>query len=144
MTHQSPRLLLVDDDDNDLTLFKAAVTKAGLPMLLDGVTNGQQAIEYLERVQSAELGPDVIILDLHMPLKSGLDFLAWRKSSPFACVPVVVLTGLEDLGERKKALASGANLVLDKPLRFRELVDLVRSIGSIVSDTEKPCAELQP
>lgn len=136
MTH-GPRLLLVDDDDNDLTLFKAAVAKTGLTLMLDGVGNGQEAIEYLEQVQKADLGPDVIILDLHMPLKSGLDFLTWRKSSIFAGVPVVVLTGLEDLSERKRALASGANLVLDKPLRFRELVELVRTIGTIAAVTEK-------
>src|SRR5215472_350480 len=107
MTH-GPRLLLVDDDDNDLTLFKAAVAKACLSMTLEGVNNGQEAIEYLEHVQSPALTPDVIILDLHMPLKSGVDFLAWRKSSRFASVPVVVLTGLEDLNERQKAVASGA------------------------------------
>jgi|SRR5215813_2473464 len=144
MTH-APRLLLVDDDDNDLTLFKAAAAKSALPMMLDGVGNGQQAIEYLEQVQTAELAPDVIILDLHMPLKSGLDFLVWRKSSAFSCIPVVVLTGLEDLSERQKALASGANLVLDKPLKFQELVELVRSIGTIVRDTEKEpsCAQFQ-
>jgi DNA-binding response OmpR family regulator len=129
MTH-GPRLLLVDDDDNDLTLFKAAAAKARLPMTLEGVNNGQQAIEYLEQVDTAALAPDAIILDLHMPLKSGLEFLAWRKSSRFASVPVVVLTGLEDLNERQRAVACGANLVLEKPLKFEELVELVRSIGS--------------
>jgi CheY-like chemotaxis protein len=129
MTH-GPRLLLVDDDDNDLTLFKAAVGKTCLPMTIEGVNNGQEAIEFLEKVQAPARAPDAIILDLHMPLKSGVDFLTWRKSSRFASVPVVVLTGLEDLNERQRAVASGANLVLEKPLKFAELVELVRSIGS--------------
>jgi DNA-binding response OmpR family regulator len=136
MTH-GLRLLLVDDDDNDLTLFKTAVAKAGLPMKLEGLNNGQQAIEYLAQVRTPERTPDVIILDLHMPLKSGLDFLAWRKSSRFASVPVVVLTGLDDLNERQRAVASGANLVLEKPLQFGELVELVRSIGTITFEPKK-------
>jgi DNA-binding response OmpR family regulator len=132
-----PRLLLVDDDDNDLTLFKAAADKAGLPMTLKGVSNGQQAIDHLEQIRRTEQSPDVIVLDLRMPLKNGLDFLTWRKSSRFASVPVVVLTGLRDLNERELALASGANLVLEKPLKFRELVEVVRSIGSITLESRK-------
>ena len=129
------RLLLVDDDDNDLTLFKAAVAKTRLPIEVEGVSNGQQAINRLERVRGDEPGPDVIILDLHMPLKNGLEFLAWRKSSCYAAVPVVVFTGVGDMKERASALASGANLVLEKPLAFRELVEVVRGIGSITFES---------
>jgi DNA-binding response OmpR family regulator len=135
-----PRLLLVDDDDNDLTLFRAAVAKAGLPMTVDGVTNGQQAIDHLDHVPLTDHGPDVIVLDLRMPLKNGLDFLTWRKCSRFASVPVVVFTGLADLSEQGRALAYGANLVLEKPLRFRELVEVVRSIGSITFEAGKTTA----
>jgi len=130
-------LLLVDDDDNDLTLFRAAVGKANLPLMVDGVSNGQRAIEYLEDPAKTDRLPDIVILDLHMPLKNGLDFLHWRQSSPFARIPVIVFTGLEDLGERRRALACGANLVLEKPLKFQELVELVRNIGSISLDNEK-------
>ena len=132
-----PRLLLVEDDDNDLMLFRAAVAKAGLPLIVDGVSNGQKAIEYFEHLTKTEDIPDIVILDLHMPLKNGLDFLNWRKSSSFARVPVLVFTGLEDLSERRRALASGANLVLDKPLRFQDLVELVHTIGKITLDSAK-------
>ncbi len=137
MTH-GLRLLLVDDDDNDLTLFRAAVAKARLPITVVGVSDGQQAIDYLDQQRHSGVLPDVIVLDLRMPLKSGLDFLAWRKSSPFASVPVVVLTGLEDLNEQERALACGANLVLEKPLKFQELVELVRSIGTITFESATP------
>ena len=132
--NRGPRLLLVDDDDNDLTLFRAAVAKAGLPITFEGVSNGQQAIEHLKHLRKPDGTPDVIVLDLRMPLKDGFDFLTWRKSSRFASVPVVVLTGLGDLRERERALACGANLVLEKPLKFRELVEVVRSIGTITFD----------
>jgi DNA-binding response OmpR family regulator len=135
--NRGPRLLLVDDDDNDLTLFRAAVAKAGLPMSLAGVSNAQLAIDHLEHVRQPDLAPNVIVLDLRMPLKDGFDFLTWRKSSRFASVPVVILTGLGDLNERARALAFGANLVLEKPLKFRELVEVVRSIASISFESGK-------
>ena len=126
-------ILLVDDNDNDLALFKAAVSKAGLDLTLVGTGNGQQAIDYLQRVRDSDRRPNIIVLDLRMPLKDGFDFLAWHKSSRYASIPVVVFTGWGDRTERQRALSSGADLVLEKPLKFDQLVDVVRTIGILGS-----------
>ena len=125
-----PIALIIEDDEDLNEIFSFALEKAGYTVksVYDGIT----AQNFL-----AGIVPALIILDLHMPLKNGLDFLHWRQSSPFARIPVIVFTGLEDLGERRRALACGANLVLEKPLKFQELVELVRNIGSISLDNEK-------
>ncbi|HTL57806.1 MAG TPA: response regulator [Candidatus Limnocylindrales bacterium] len=125
------QLLLVDDDTNDLVLFRTAVSKADLAITVRGEENGQHAIDYLNRLVDRRHWPDVIVLDLLMPRKDGFDFLTWHRTSQFASVPVVVFTGLGDQRERERGLASGASLVLEKPLRFRQLVEVVRTIASL-------------
>ena len=125
------QLLLVDDNPNDLILFRTAVSKTGLPITVLAQENVQQAIEYLERLVERDACPDIVVLDLRMPRKDGFDFLSWHRASRFASVPVVVFTGLGDRREKTRALTSGASLVLEKPLKFGELVEVVRTIGTL-------------
>ena len=136
--HRGLKLFLVDDDDNDVALFRTAMAKARLPMSLHAVENGQQAIDALKHGHASDSGPDLIILDLRMPLRDGFEFLTWRQTSRFADVPVVVFTGLGDSSERERALRLGANLVLEKPLKFKELVEVVRMIGGFTAEHRKP------
>ena len=90
-----PRLyiLMVDDDYADLALFGMPVDKTDLDIWLQTLSTGQQAIDYLEakRVCSDPAVhplPDVVVLDLKMPLLSGFDFLSWRKASLlFSSIP---------------------------------------------------------
>lgn len=134
------RFLLIDDDDNDLTLFRLAISKTHWRVAVDGCCNGQNAIECLEQARKRSHLPDVIVLDLRMPPKDGFDFLAWRAGSDFAELPVIVLTGLGDCAEKERALALGASLVLEKPLRFAQLVEVVSAIGSFAMARPKASA----
>jgi CheY-like chemotaxis protein len=131
-----PRLdiLLVDDDHTDLALFGMAVEKTALNIWLQTLTAGQQAIDYLEAKgpyadRSLHPLPDLIVLDLTMPKVSGFDFLAWRKPSPaFLTIPVVVLSGLNDLNEANRVIELGANKYIAKPSGFEGWKRIVREI----------------
>lgn len=121
------RLLLVEDDPNDQLLFAAAVRKAGLNLQLECVNHGQEAVAYLEGRGPV---PDLLVLDLRMPVMDGFEVLAWRRSSARFCkLPAMVLSG--SLGEqwREQALALGAEKLFLKPCRLEDWAHLVRELA---------------
>lgn len=91
-------ILLVDDSDDDAFLFERAVNRVGLGIQTHHVSNGQAAIDYLLSTgsftdrQKYPL-PNVIMLDLKMPVCDGFDFLAWKRGqASLACIPTIVMT----------------------------------------------------
>src|SRR6266853_933198 len=119
-------ILMVDDDDSDLTLFDLAIEKTHFDIRLDSLTAGQQAIDCLEAKgvyadRSLHPWPDVVVVDLEMPGLSGFEFLSWRKASPgFSSIPVVVLSGSKDPVHAKRAAELGANKYIVKPSEFED------------------------
>jgi CheY-like chemotaxis protein len=131
----SLKLLLVDDDPNDLVLFATAIEETGgLDISLRTAVDSHQAIDYLEGhgIYADRLHypvPDLIVLDLAMSTRSGLDFLAWRKESgSYAALPVILFTGVQDRDKIEQALALGANFHLVKPHKFEDLKAIVWEI----------------
>jgi CheY-like chemotaxis protein len=128
------KLLLVDDDPNDIVLFAAAIDQASLDIALQTAVDGRQAIEQLEgRGKYADRSvcpiPDLILLDLTMSSRDGFDFLAWRRASRwFTIIPVFLYTGSQDKVLIQRALALGADRYIAKPHRFEDLKALVWDI----------------
>src|ERR1700759_4051699 len=93
-----PLILLVEDDDNDVFFFQRAVKKTEWNCRLQIARDGDQAIEYLSSDGSfsdrnAHPLPSLVLLDLNLPHKHGLEVLRWiRASAMDTAVPVVILT----------------------------------------------------
>jgi DNA-binding response OmpR family regulator len=108
-----PQVLLVEDDRDDALLIRRAFRKAGLA-LPTHVEDGEAAVAYLARCaigdQSPSPLPALVLLDLKLPRKSGLEVLAW-------------LRGL------RRAYDLGANSYLVKPVGFEALRQLVETLG---------------
>ena len=91
-------ILAVEDEDDDVALLKRAFSKVGIVNPVTFLSNGESAVEYLHG--EGEFGdrathplPALILLDLKLPRKSGLDVLAWIREQPVVRrIPVVVLT----------------------------------------------------
>jgi two-component system response regulator len=122
------RILLVEDSAEDVLFFKRAVAKAALRCSLEVVANGQLAIDRLSA--GALPRPTHVLLDLKMPLVSGLEVLAWIRSQPaVATLPVIVLTSSQLSSDSSRANELGVDAFLVKPVSSKALLDIVRVIA---------------
>ena len=127
-------ILLVEDDPNDRMLIKRAFKKSGLLNPLYEVTNGQEAVEYLEgkgiysNREQYPL-PVLILLDLKMPKMNGFEFIRWARSHPeHKKHIIVVLTSSRESPDINYAYELGANSYLVKPVEFSDLINLVKEL----------------
>jgi CheY-like chemotaxis protein len=120
----NPALLLVEDSEDDAFFFRRAFQKSGAPCSLHHVTNGAQAIEFLESASNCDdrSFPFLIFLDLKMPVMNGFEFLEWMSTQAFrSAVQVVVLSGSEHQDDKTRAAQLGAVDYLVKPVRADDL-----------------------
>jgi CheY-like chemotaxis protein len=143
-------MLLVEDDSNDITLIQHAFAKASLVNPLKIVRDGEEAVKYLAGTGDfADRGrypiPSLILLDLKLPRKSGLEVLQWLREQPtLRHIPVIVLTSSKESSDVSRAYQFGANSYLVKPVSFEGLLELVKSIGMywmILSKTPDPSSD---
>jgi CheY-like chemotaxis protein len=110
-------VLVVEDDDDLREMMAQLLTLEGFRT--ETVANGQEALAYLH----ARPRPDVILLDLMMPVMDGWEFRRRQQADPaLASVPVIVLSALD----QARAAKVDAAAFLKKPLDFDRLLDLVR------------------
>ena len=124
-------LLLVEDDDNDVLLIKRAFKKAKMANPVDVVSDGDAAIAYLSRQPPYDDRPipELVLLDLKLPRKSGHEVLQWIREQPrFRFLPVVVLSSSRERADVERAYASGANSYLVKPPSFEALIEMVQTL----------------
>jgi DNA-binding response OmpR family regulator len=117
--------LLVEDSPDQAHLMKRAFEKTHLPFPLPVMKDGAEAIEHLDGGRPP--APTLVILDVNMPRRTGLEVLAWiRSRSELTRLPVYMLTSSSHDFDR--AMALGATDYFTKPSSFEGLIDVVRSI----------------
>jgi EAL domain-containing protein (putative c-di-GMP-specific phosphodiesterase class I) len=118
------RVLVVDDRDANVLLVRKMLRAAGITQV-EGVTDPRVAI-----ARCLEFGPDVLLLDLHMPHMTGIEVLEGLQTvlAPDVFLPVVVLTADVTPEARQQALGAGAKDFLTKPLNHVEVVLRVRNL----------------
>ncbi|MBI3926335.1 MAG: response regulator [Armatimonadetes bacterium] len=126
-------ILLVEDNPGDVALTREALRETELETRLHVVRDGVQAMAFLR--QEGEFAsaprPDLILLDLNLPRKSGRDVLDELKSSTgLRRIPVVVLTTSEALDDIVISYERHANCYITKPMSFHDFVRLVRTLES--------------
>ena len=139
-------VLLVEDNPDDRFFFSAAVRQSHLPLYLQAVGDGLQAVDYLEGNGKFGNGekypvPDIIVLDLNLPNMDGFEFLTWRSTSRFLSIPVVALAGDGNENQRQRAQQMGAILSFDKPCALERLCDIV---GAICAVCDTACSARNP
>lgn len=121
----SARVLVVDDVLPNIRLLEAKLLSEYFQVIT--ATNGREALEKIE----AE-SPDVILLDIMMPDMSGYEVCRHIRSTPkISHIPVIMVTALSDQKDKNKALQSGADDFLSKPVNDLELFARVRSLSRL-------------
>lgn len=127
-------LLLVEDEKNDIFFFKRILTSEQITNPLHVAEDGQQAIDYLDGIaQFADRAqfplPGLVLLDLKLPVKSGLQVLEWiRKQPRLETLLVIILSSSSEESDINAAYRLGANSFLVKPCGHNELRELVKMI----------------
>ena len=118
----SARILLVDDNQQNLELMHAYLE--GLPCRLSSARDGLEAIEAIQRER-----PDLVLLDVMMPKMSGFEVCRKLKSDPATRdIVVIMVTALHEVGDHERAVESGTDDFLTKPVNKLELLTRVRSL----------------
>lgn len=124
------RVLLVEDNDLDAKLALRAFDRLDLAIDIARVSDGRECIEYLRREAGFESAtrPDVVLLDLNMPVMDGHEVLAERKlDESINAIPIVILSTSSDPRDIAKSYALGGNAYMVKPTGFDEFQTLLKS-----------------
>ena len=124
-------VLLVEDDPGDVMIAREALAAGRLSTDLNVVSDGVEAMSYLHREAPYDdaIKPDLILLDLNLPKKSGHEVLAEVKQDPeLRRIPVVVLTTSQAQDDVAKSYDLHANVHVSKPVDFDQFTEVVRQI----------------
>ena len=124
-------ILLVEDDEGDVLMTREAFEYHKIRNRLHVVNDGEKALQFLRRTGPYVDAPrpGLILLDLNLPRKDGMEVLADLKADPELCViPVVVLTTSEAEEDILRSYSLHANAYVSKPVDFSRFVEVIRQI----------------
>ncbi len=131
MTADLISVLLVDDDPGDVLLVREAFEDHKVGNTLSTVSDGVEALQYVRKEgdYASATRPDLILLDLNLPRKSGIEVLEEIKGDPtLATIVVVVLTTSEAEEDIVRAYKLHANAYITKPVDFEQFTKIVHQI----------------
>lgn len=126
-------VLLVEDDEGDVLMTREAFEYYKIRNRLHVVTDGEQALQFLHRTgQFADAPrPGLVLLDVNLPRRSGLEVLAEIKQDPdLLVIPVVMLTTSRAEEDIVRSYALHANAFVSKPVDFEHFIEAVRQIDN--------------
>ncbi len=122
MSGTSRTVLIVDDEPNIVTALDFLLRRNGYDVRL--ASNGAEALERIEKDR-----PDVVLMDVMMPLKSGYEVCQHMRERPeLAHIKVVMLSAKGSEAEVNKGLSLGADLYITKPFSTQELVATINQL----------------
>ena len=123
MNQTGVNIVLADDDDDDCLFFKDALGDIHFSGCLKTVSNGEDLMILL---QQNSILPDVVFLDLNMPLKNGFECLAEiRNMKQFNDLKIIIFSTANDLETIQTLYERGANYFIQKPSSFSQLKNVL-------------------
>ena len=126
-------VLLVEDDEGDVLMTKEAFEYYKINNRLHVVTDGEQALHFLRKLgpYADAPRPGLILLDVNLPRRSGLEVLAEIKQDPdLLVIPVVMLTTSRAEEDILRSYSLHANAFVTKPVDFEHFIEAVKQIDN--------------
>ena len=119
-------ILLIEDDEDDQEIFQAALDKVEGSIQCTALDNAREALHLLH---NKEIEPDLIFLDLNMPVMNGQQFLTEiKKDNTLKKIPVIILSTSSHKATIEMTKELGAKDFVSKPDKFEDLITTLRSI----------------
>jgi len=137
------RFLVIDDDSDDRELFSEALASVDPVIVCDQATDGAEALRRLSMHEND--APDIIFLDINMPVMNGWQFLMRLKSEDkYKHIPVIVYTTSSNVKDKMIADNLGALCFITKPHAFGRLKNMLGVVVTHVNaqDFAKICEEV--
>jgi CheY-like chemotaxis protein len=137
-TKDKPRILLVEDNPGDIRLTQEAFKESSLDIQMDVVTDGEMALDFLfKKGRFADSPkPDIVLLDLNLPKKNGIEVLKEVKADQaLKKTPVIVLTTSDADHDISKAYSLHANCYILKPVDFDDFARVIKLIEAFWFNT---------
>lgn len=134
-------LLYVEDEDAAVFLLETALKEADIDVRLYRVADGDEALAFLRKLgpYSDMPRPDLVLLDLNLPRRNGLEVLSeMRNSEDLRSLAVVVFTSSSLAVDKRKSLALGAQEYITKPASFDGFVTAVKNACSHLTNGHHP------
>ncbi|HUB66849.1 MAG TPA: response regulator [Candidatus Methylacidiphilales bacterium] len=124
LSRDSLRILVVENDEDDLFFLQRALQRGGFVRPFVRLKDGGEAIAYFQKLEQPALRlPDIILMDIKMPGKSGLDVLAWLRSHDlFKDLPVIILTSSNELSDASLSQRLGVFKFLTKRVQYDNVI----------------------
>ena len=130
-------ILLVDDDNIDVIMFKRALEDLKITNPLIHLADCKEALEYLKNEDNEK--PWVVLADLNTPQMNGLEFLmAVKTNDALKQIIVIVLSGSDDEEDIAESFRLGAAGYMVKPSDYKKLVEMIRAIHAYWTLSELP------
>jgi DNA-binding response OmpR family regulator len=120
------KILLVEDSEDDVFFFRRSLKLTGIPCDCVHVWDGGAATAYLQENQDL---PNLVFLDLKIPVLTGFEVLKWLQAQPFRDrLEIIVLSGSDDPRDVSSAREFGVSDYLVKPVSVEDLTRRLRSL----------------
>jgi CheY-like chemotaxis protein len=127
-------IVLVEDNGGDVFLVRTALQLHGLAHELQVLRDGEEALRFVDAVETEAQAPDLVLLDLNLPKRNGDDILKRLRSTIHGRnIPVIIMTSSDSRTDRERLAALGANAYFRKPISFDDFVRLGDVIEQVMS-----------
>ena len=122
---------LVEDNADDVVMIREAFEQSLTPIQLYVVSNGEQAIKFVRRTDSDAPRPSLILLDLNLPIRNGLDVLAELKSdTEFLSILIVIAYDIQGPDDIQCCYSLHANAYIIRPSDFDGFADVIKQVAT--------------
>ena len=121
------KIILAEDDEFDADMTMSALNSIPIANEIIWVETGKALLDYLDQHGTQDIA--VLILDLHMPMVTGIEALEVIKSGKYESFPIVVLSSSREHPDVKRCYELGVNSFITKPVKTTEFQEAIRTLG---------------